>query len=776
MNMQHPFERLAPFIQEYVYRHGWTDLRDIQKAAIPAILDTQDHVLIMSGTASGKTEAAMLPALTVLDMAPAQSVGILYIGPLKALINDQFERIQELLHEKPEIPLQGWHGDIAYQQKKRFLRSPRGVLQITPESLEALLMNRPGELVTLFGDVRFVIIDEIHAFLGTERGQQVLCQLQRLERTLRRPVRRIGLSATIGDTALALQWLKSSAAFPLPSCLVEESTQGRRVELRVNHFVIAPEIREFQATMAPDEIGVRRRKTASAIGIPPDQEGVEGDIEDTGPFDQRWELQQPVSNYYSDLYALLKRYQKTLVFTNRREKVERIAANVRDLLAKEQPGMDWIFVHHGSIATDLREAAEEKMRDPSQRSCTIATSSLELGIDIGHLDLTVQVDAPQTVSSFVQRLGRSGRRGSPSRMCFYTLEYLDKDTQPPSALEQIPWNFLQTIAIIQLYLEERWIEPPDIPIMPLSLLYQQTISILQARTELTPAQLAQAVLTLSPFQAVAQEDYRLFLQHLLALDHLALMEEEGTLIVGLKGARLSSHYHFYSIFASDQECQVFAGTQVVGSIQQLPEVESIIGLAGYAWRVISVDERGRKVHVERAKGTVMPAWMSTGNASFHEHVMLRLRQVLQEDMVYPYLSSLAQQRLSLARELARRAQFLQSCVVPLEQGRFALFPWAGSRIQRTLLHILTSLHWHSKHHLYYIDVVYDGNASTLLTELHNIRFHVAELIEKNVKEMKDVQLWRGKYDYLMPRALLEKSYIHDVFDIPGTMQWLAMCS
>ncbi len=263
MNATDPFARLAPFIQSYIYQNRWTDLRDIQKAAIPAILDTSDHVLIMSGTASGKTEAALLPVLTLLEQSPAQSVGALYIGPLKALINDQFERIQGLLQEKPDIPIQGWHGDIAHYQKKRFLQRPRGILQITPESMEALFVNRSGELGMIFGDLRFIIIDEIHAFLGTERGQQVLCHLQRLERAIRRPVRRIGLSATIGDTDIALQWLESSSQFQTRARLVTESTQGRRIELRVNHFVMASEENEFHAAMAPAEVGVRRRRRKS---------------------------------------------------------------------------------------------------------------------------------------------------------------------------------------------------------------------------------------------------------------------------------------------------------------------------------------------------------------------------------------------------------------------------------------------------------------------------------------------------------------------------------
>lgn len=765
------FARLAPFIQNYIYQHGWADLREIQKAAIPVLLDTEDHVLIMSGTASGKTEAAMLPILTLLDQSPARSVGALYIGPLKALINDQFERIQELLREKPDIPIQGWHGDIAQHQKKRFLQRPRGVLQITPESMEAMLVNRSGELGTIFGDLRFIIIDEIHAFLGTERGQQVLCHLQRLERVIRRPVRRVGLSATIGDTAIALRWLESSSQFQIPARLVTEPVQERRVELRVNHFVMAPEKGEFQAAMAPAEAGSHPQRAISpdtALISAPEETADAG-----GPPDKRRELQQKREDYYDDLFALTRCYQKSLIFTNRRNKAERIAAELRRRLELAEAGRDWYFVHHSSIAASLREAAEEKMRVPGQQACTIATASLELGIDIGQLDLTVQVDAPHTVSSFVQRLGRSGRRGTPSRMCFYTFEYLNHDLSPPPELKQIPWNFLQTLAIIQLYREERWIEPPTIPSMPLSLLYQQTMSILRARTEMTPAQLAQAVLKLSPFRDVTLDEYRLFLRNLIARDQLAQMDE-GTLIVGMKGEQLTGHYHFYAIFTDQQDCQVLAGSREIGTIQGLPEMESVIGLAGYAWRVISVDEHRRIVHVERAQGLVKPDWVSFSRAQFHERVMQRLRQALQEETVYPYLSPLARQRLALARELVGHSDWLRSSLVRLEPGCFALFFWTSSRIYETVAHMLHFLGWDARRSNSgpYLELVYDGDEGAVIAELRALSVRTPELIKTLVAELKESQIYQGKYDSFAPRALLEKAYMKDVLDIPGAMQWL----
>ena len=205
------FERYAPFIQEYIYQKNWADLREVQVEACNAILDTDNHIIIASGTASGKTEAAFFPILTTLYQNPASSIGVMYIGPLKALINDQFERLSGLL-EECYIPVWPWHGDVSQSVKRRALKEAQGVLQITPESLEALLMQRPGDAAHLFSDLRFVVIDEIHALMGTDRGLQVICLLSRLEKIAECKPRRIGLSATLHDYQPAMRFL---AAKPL---------------------------------------------------------------------------------------------------------------------------------------------------------------------------------------------------------------------------------------------------------------------------------------------------------------------------------------------------------------------------------------------------------------------------------------------------------------------------------------------------------------------------------------------------------------------------------
>lgn len=223
---------------------------------------------------------------------------------------------------------------------------------------------------------------------------------------------------------------------------------------------------------------------------------------------------------------------------------------------------------------------------------------------------------------------------------------------------------------------------------------------------------------------------------------------------------------------------MLAGSQEVGTVQGLPELDSIIGLAGYAWRVISVDARGKMVHVERTRGTVKPNWLGRGSAHIHKRVIQRMRQVLQEETVYAYLAPQARQRLALVRDLARRSDWLRSCVVRLEPGRFALFPWASSRISETIVHILHFLNWgvHRSNSGPYIEIVYDGDTGAVIAELRKLGPQVPALVKRLVSELREGQLWRGKYDSLAPRVLLEKAYINDVLDVPGTMLWLANCS
>jgi ATP-dependent Lhr-like helicase len=227
------FGRLSPFIQDYIYTHRWDELREIQVEACKVIFDSDNHLLLASGTASGKTEAAFLPVLTDITNNPSSSIAVLYIAPIKALINDQFVRLNDLLKEA-DIPVWHWHGDVSPTHKKRMLNNPTGILQITPESLENMLLNKGNELIRLFHDLRYVIIDEVHSFMSSDRGMQILCQLERLHWHTKVQPRRIGLSATLGDYSLAEKWLASGTDRRVSTPTVNMGSKN--IRLAVEHF------------------------------------------------------------------------------------------------------------------------------------------------------------------------------------------------------------------------------------------------------------------------------------------------------------------------------------------------------------------------------------------------------------------------------------------------------------------------------------------------------------------------------------------------------------
>lgn len=230
------FDRYAPFIQDFIYRNNWESLRAVQAAAGDAIFNTDENVLLTASTASGKTEAAFFPILTLFSEDMPRSVGAIYIGPLKALINDQFMRLNELCDEA-DIPVWHWHGDVAQSHKSRMLKNPSGILQITPESLEAMLLRKHALIPKLFGDLRFVVIDEIHSLMRGDRGGQTICLIERLCKMAGVNPRRIGLSATIGDPSLAGEFLSYGTG--RGTVIPKIENKGVRWRLSMEHFYIS---------------------------------------------------------------------------------------------------------------------------------------------------------------------------------------------------------------------------------------------------------------------------------------------------------------------------------------------------------------------------------------------------------------------------------------------------------------------------------------------------------------------------------------------------------
>ncbi|BAY23608.1 DEAD/DEAH box helicase domain-containing protein [Calothrix sp. NIES-2100] len=716
------FHRLAPFIQEYIYHHNWTELRPAQIAACQVIFDTDAHLLVAAATAAGKTEAAFLPVVTRLYENPSATIGALYIGPIKALINDQFERLNGLL-KAADIPVWHWHGDVSQNQKNKLLKNPKGILQITPESLESLLVNKHQDLIRLFGDLRFVVIDEIHAFMGSERGCQIICQLQRLANLTQTQPRRIGLSATLGDYSMAEDWLRSGTEKSVITPKIESGK--RQIKLAIEHFYLNDEVDEIEVT----------------------------------PYDRY-------------LFNLSKS-RKCLIFGNNRTQTESVIASLRRIAA-EQSLPDIYHVHHGSISASLRQVAENAMREPNNPAVTAATLTLELGIDIGHLERVIQLESPLSVASFLQRLGRTGRRGEAADMRFVCAE-----TQPsPEAPlpEQIPWQLLQSIAIIQLYLEERWIEPIKPVKYPFSLLYQQTMSILAATGELSPIALAKQVLSLPPFAAISQDDYILLLRYLIDINHIQ-HTEMGKLIIGLTGEKIVRKFQFYAVFADSQEYVVKQGTTAIGSILKPPIVGNHFALAGRTWEVTEIDFKKRVISVKQVEGKASIYWRG-GGGIVHTKVLQRMRQILREDLEYSYLQPNALQCLRTVRQLAREAGLDKQNIVLLEKGKCCIFPWMGTLACRTLERWLNSCCRES------LEIKSIGGSSPyyLTIKLGKDKFQylakeitalAAERIipEYLVSESEAPEL--QKYDEFIPHPLLRKAFVSDYLDIEELKQQVA---
>ena len=710
------FYRYAPFIQDYIYRNKWEELRPIQIKAAEAVFDTDENLLLCSGTASGKTEAAFLPVLTCLWENPSESVGVLYLSPLKALINDQFERLEGLL-EEADIPVTKWHGDASQSAKKRVLKRPQGVIQTTPESLESMLMRNSGGAFRLFSDLRFVIIDEVHYFMDNDRGVQLSCLLERLARLIGFHPRRIGLSATLGDPANAERWLCTGTGRGCVTPITQE--KGRSVRLSVKFFPIKQKIPNTESKVL-------------------------------------------LENYYSYLYESTAG-KRCILFSNSKGEVEENIAHMKRI-SEQRHGNDCYLVHHANISPALREFTEQRMKSSELPVCTGATVTLELGIDLGHLERIVQTGCPLTVSGLVQRLGRTGRRGGTAEMRFAFRH--DMSLPPQEFYKEVNWDFVACVAMILLYTRERWIEPMYLPKLPYSLLYHQTMSYLASCGSVQPKALAAYILTLGAFRGVSQEDYLTLLRHLLKTGQIE-RGEDGGLLIGEKGEAAVNNYEFLAVFSVPDEYSVRCNGEEIGTVQSPFPEGAQFALAGQAWEVTELDKQERRILVKKIPGISANMWQDTGNEYVHTKVMKQIRDVLRSDEQYAFLDEAAQGRLNDIRTSCRAAGLAgKGSVVPLTETSFAVFEFLGTRAAAALCFALRQLGfeaqvWLSRYFPVCIEVRTARGIDELCEALRHIRENGADKYSFSIPDNCEIC---GKYNDFIPRELLRKQYVEDYLD------------
>jgi ATP-dependent Lhr-like helicase len=644
------FELYHPGVQKWIWTQGWTELRDIQEQAAREILSGEADVVIASATASGKTEAAFLPIGSIVAEEGRSALVTLYISPLKALINDQHRRLEEFFGAL-EIPVHRWHGDVAASAKQKVVRNPSGVLLITPESLEALFIRQGSRVPGIFSGLRHIVVDELHAFIGAERGRQLQSLMHRVELACRRRVPRVALSATLGDMDLACEFLRPGDGANVRRVVSLASRQDVRLQIRA-YRETPPQLTDKQAAREEAEgreVGLEQLTTGDALDIS------------------------------RDLFDKL-RGGRHIVFANRRAQVETYTDLLRRLAERANvPNEFW--PHHGSLDKALRDEAEDALRAASRPATVLATTTLELGIDVGSVESIAQIGPPPSVASMRQRVGRSGRRGSAAVLRVYVQEPEITGNTPPH--DQLRENLVQSIAMVRL-LAERWYEPPTAGSLHLSTLVQQTLSLIAQHGGARADQMWSALCRTGPF---ADVDAAMFARFLRDLSGHGLISQthDGEIVLDLGGERLVNHYDFFSAFATTDEYRLVSGARTLGTIPvTYPLVLDMhILFGGRRWRITGVDVERKIVELAPAGGGRAPNFGGSP-ALVHDRVRKEMREVLASEDRPPFVDATGLELLTEARTTYRRLELDRNGLVPWGRGTL-IFAWAGDRAMHTIV-------------------------------------------------------------------------------------------
>lgn len=603
------FARFPPRLQEaIVARLGWTSLRPVQELAGEAILDGKNAV-ILAPTAGGKTEASMFPALAGLVQREPAGVGVIYIAPIKALLNNQDERL-ETYAEMVGLRRFVWHGDISDSDKRKFVKEPTEILMTTPESLEVMLVSPRSPTARLFADLRLVVIDEVHALAGTDRGAHLMSVIERLVPLSQNDVQRVGLSATVGNPEQILDWLKGSS---------------KRANVVVD----------------PPKVPARRELS---IGL----YGTLGNLADEA--------------------ATRAAGKKSLFFCQSRSLTEMVAERMRGRAVE-------VFVHHSSLSLEERRSAEERFAHGTN-ACIVCTSTLELGIDVGDLDAVFQANAPSSVSSFLQRMGRTGRRANTTpNTTFYCEEG-----------EAV----LQAVALIELA-REGWVERVAQHERCWPVLVHQLLAMTLQFGAISAERCWEQLSRVPDFRGITVAEFEAVVAHMKKEDFL--FESGGLLSMGQKAERVFGKKNFielYAVFSSPVLYRVVSqagsdlGSLEQGFVDRLVEQMSSFLLGGRAWSVQQVSHSDRIVTVREAPRGVKPSWGGFIPQHLGFELSQRIKRVLTESIRYPYVDEAGYQhieakRADLAELLSRPGPAIQ-----LDEDRAHLWTFAGGRINHTL--------------------------------------------------------------------------------------------
>jgi len=737
------FSSLDKRIQRYIWAEKWDSLRDAQEQAIPVILKGNINTIIAAATASGKTEAAFLPALSYL-LATDPNGLIIYVSPLKALINDQFRRL-ELLCAELDIPVWPWHGDISASVKSRFMKNPKGVLLITPESLEATLFNRGTTLRGILSSLLFVIIDELHAFIGSDRGKQLQSLLHRIEHIRGLPVTRIGLSATLGDMALG-------ADFMCPGCgssvfLIESKSATKDLLIKLRGFEEPAHI-------------ISELSVGSDEPTNPDESDTDTETESKKP-------KVTPAHISLSMYNNM-RGSNNLIFPNSKSEVELYTNYLRKMCDDNKvPNEFW--PHHGNLSKEIRSETEEALKQTDQPATVICTSTLELGIDVGAVKSVAQINPPPSVASLKQRLGRSGRRDhEPEILRGYVTE-VEYGSNNPSLGDDLRLSTLEFTACISLLIE-KWFEPPVSHGLHFSTLIQQILSVIGQNGGIQAGPLYQLLCSDgAPFSEISKNEFVDLLSHLGKKEFL-IQDSSGLLLHGRVGEKIVNHYSFYASFATPEEFRIVAKGKTLGTlpIKMMMNAGQRMLFAGRTWLVEDVDEDKKVIFVRRSRGGVPPVF-NGDRGRVHTKVRQRMYELLLSVDMPSYLDTVAARFLTQARCFFAKKD-LQDAKYIDQGGQITLLTWLGDNANEALCCLLASHGISATAFGPTIEVQKRGStAQMIINVLHKASLNDIPSVNQLLAEAANLQ--RSKWDWALPLILLRKSYASLYLDLPEAMDW-----
>ncbi|HIF26248.1 MAG TPA: DEAD/DEAH box helicase [Micavibrio sp.] len=724
--MSSSFDKLDKRIQKWIFKQGWESLRDIQNEAIEPILSGNQDVIISASTAAGKTEAFFLPACSA-TIDEKDGYSILYISPLKALINDQYRRLDSL-SLMTEIYVTPWHGDVSQSVKSKSKRNPSGIVLITPESLESLLIRESGWLQRAFSSLKYIVIDEFHAFIGTERGQHLLSLLNRLDSLLQeieKPVPRIALSATLGNLDEIPKALRQNAEIPCK--IIKSDAAQSELKFRVQGYV--------------------------------------DPIKENGNVPAHYKI-------CDDLYKFC-RGGSHLVFANSRKRTESISAQLSDMCEQDVVPNEF-FPHHGSLDKNLREELEARLQKDNLPTTAICTMTLELGIDIGKVDSVIQVTAPHSVASLRQRLGRSGRRGSPAILRMLIAE---KEIHADSnVIDKLRMELLQSLAMTRLLIMHKWYEPADMGNFHFSTLLHQILALTAQWGGIRADQVYRLLCKNGCFNNVTLEQFKSLLSHM-GKENLITQLSSGELVLGLQGEFLTNNYTFYAVFKTPEEFRVIAGDKTLGTLpvdSLILEGQHII-FTGRRWKVESIETDKKTIHVSPSKGGEPPQFNGQGML-VHDLVrqeMLRIYEsgdykIPSDNGQVDYLDATAKELFYEGLEFFKIA-LLKDHRIFENNGYVYIVPWMGDKIVNTITTMLVKSG--------YTASAFAGVIEVEKTTMQKVMDCLKAFCEENNLTNTELAMYVSeksieKYDDFLPESLLIEGYGQKYFDIDSSIMWL----